>query len=302
LTAAGYASGQRRGGRARRRSWQPYALASPALAVTSLVFAAAMAILLSYSFRSLSGSTLAPGHSTQAWSSAFHSHLFWSVVLRTLKLGAVTAVITALLGFPMAFALYRLRNRWLRTLSYFLIFSPLMTSVVVRLYGWSLILGDGGVINNLLLRWHLRDTPIAMLYNFSGVVVGLVHILLPFMIFPITSALHQLDPMLEEAATDLGASAFRTFRRVILPLTLPGLIAGLQLVFALAISSFSTPALLGGGRVEVLGNQIYDSVGNVDWPSAAVASYVLLAISLLMIAVFTAALRLQASPQPVRGG
>ncbi len=263
-----------------------------------------MVILLTYSFRTLSAGTLAPGHSTSTWREMLGSRFFWSIVTRTLKLGALTTVITALIGYPMAFALYRLKSPRLRTVAYFLIFSPLMTSVVVRLYGWSLILGDGGLINNLLLRLHLVDRPIRLLYNFPGVVIGLVHILLPFMIFPIVSSLVQLDPIYEQAAADLGAPSRTRFRRVILPLTVPGLIAGLQLVFALAISSFSTPALLGGGRVEVLGNEVYDSVGNVDWPGAAVASYVLLAISLATILVFTYLLRLQpgsASRRP-RGG
>jgi len=259
------------------------------------VFAASMAILLTYSFRTVSGGTLAPGHTTATWRDTLGSEFFWTIIFRTLKLGALTAVITAVIGYPMAYGLYRLRSPALRAVAYVVIFSPLMTSIIVRLYGWSLVLGDGGFINNLLMRLHLIDRPIRILYEFSAVVVGLVHILLPFMIFPIVSALSQLDPMLEQASNDLGARWYTTFRRVTFPLTIPGLVAGLQLVFALAISSFATPALLGGGRVEVLGNQIYDSVGNLDWPGAAVDSYFLLAISLAAIALFTSALRFRSA-------
>jgi putative spermidine/putrescine transport system permease protein len=113
------------------------------------------------------------------------------------------------------------------------------------------------------------------------------------MIFPILAVLDQLDPMLEQSAADLGATGWTTFRRVTLPLTVQGVIAGSQLVFALAISAFATPTLLGGGRVQVLASQIYSDVGGLDWPSAAVSSYVLLALALVAIALFSVLLRAQ---------
>jgi putative spermidine/putrescine transport system permease protein len=113
------------------------------------------------------------------------------------------------------------------------------------------------------------------------------------MVFPILAVLDQFDPTLEQAAADLGATGFTTFRRVILPLTVQGVIAGSQLVFALAISAFATPALLGGGRVQVLAEKIYNDVGGLDWPHAGVASYVLLALALGAIGLFTMLLRLQ---------
>jgi putative spermidine/putrescine transport system permease protein len=277
----------------RRFEWRGYVLLSPGLLVTSFVFFVAMAILLSYSFREFTEGRIQPGYSTETWSGFLTSSFDWSIVATTLKLGAVTVVAAALVGYPMALALYRLRSRTLRYLAYFLIFSPLLTSVVVRSYGWALVLGDGGVINNLLLRFGLVDRPVRILYEFSGVTVGLVHILLPFMIFPILSTLQQLDPMLEESAADLGAPGWTTFRRVVFPLTVQGVIAGSQLVFALAISAFATPALLGGGRVQVLAGQIYSDVGGLNWPSAAVGSYVLLVLALVAIALFSMLLRAQ---------
>ena len=277
----------------RRVDWRSYGLVSPALAATSVVFAASMVILLIYSFRAFTGGRMISAFSTATWRELLTSSFFWSVVGTTMKLGAIVVVITALIGYVMALALYRLRNRTLRYVAFFLLFSPLLTSVVVRSYGWALILGDGGAVNNLLLRWHLVDQPVRMLYEFSGVTIGLVHILLPFMIFPILGVLDQLDPMLEQAASDLGATEWTTFRRVILPLTVQGVIAGSQLVFALAISAFATPSLLGGGRVQVLAEKIYNDVGGLDWPHAAVASYVLLALALAAIGAFTLLLRLQ---------
>ena len=277
----------------RRFEWRGYVLLSPGLLVTSFVFVVSMGILLSYSFREFVDGRIQPGYSTSTWHDFLTSSFDWSVVATTLKLGAVTVVAAVLVGYPMALALYRLRSRTLRYLAYFLIFSPLLTSVVVRSYGWALVLGDGGVINNLLLRLGLVDRPVRILYEFSGVTVGLVHILLPFMIFPILSTLQQLDPMLEESAADLGAPGWTTFRRVVFPLTVQGVIAGSQLVFALAISAFATPALLGGGRVQVLAGQIYSDVGGLNWPSAAVGSYVLLVLALVAIALFSMLLRAQ---------
>ncbi len=277
----------------RRLDWRAYGLISPAVAATSLVFAASMAILAIYSFRAFTGGRMISAFSTATWRELLTSSFFWTVVGTTMKLGAIVVAVTALVGYPMALALYRLPNRTLRYAAYFLLFSPLLTSVVVRSYGWALILGDGGFVNNLLLRWHLVDRPLRMLYEFNGVTIGLVHILLPFMVFPILGVLDQLDPTLEQAASDLGATGWTTFRRVILPLTVQGVIAGSQLVFALAISAFATPSLLGGGRVQVLAEKIYNDVGGLDWPHAAVASYVLLALALAAIGAFTLLLRLQ---------
>jgi putative spermidine/putrescine transport system permease protein len=277
----------------RRFAWQAYAFLSPALIATSVVFAASMVILAVYSFRAFTAGRMLPAFSAATWGDLLTSSFFWHVVWTTMKLGLLTVALTLAIGYPMALALYRLPSKTLRYVAYFLLFSPLLTSVVVRSYGWALILGDGGAINNLLLRWHLVDTPLRMLYEFSGVTIGLVHILLPFMIFPILAVLDQFDPMLEQAAADLGATGATTFRRVLFPLTVQGVIAGSQLVFALAISAFATPTLLGGGRVQVLAEKIYNDVGGLDWPHAGVASYVLLALALSAIGIFTLLLRLQ---------
>ena len=277
----------------RRFAWQAYAFLSPALLATSVVFAASMVILAIYSLREFAEGRMLSAFSLATWSELLTSEFFWRVVWTTMKLGLLTVGLTLLIGYPMALALYRLPSRTLRYVAFFLLFSPLLTSVVVRSYGWALILGDGGFVNNLLLRWHVVDTPYRLLYEFSGVTIGLVHILLPFMVFPILAVLDQFDTMLEEASADLGGTGFTTFRRVTFPLTVQGVIAGSQLVFALAISAFATPSLLGGGRVQVLSEKIYNDVGGLDWPHAGVASFVLLALALSAIGIFTLLLRLQ---------
>ena len=190
----------------RRFPWQAYAFLSPALIATSIVFAASMVILLVYSFRAFTEGRMLSTFSTATWTDLLTSGFFWHVVWTTMKLGLITVALTIAIGYPMALALYRLQSRTLRYVAYFLLFAPLLTSVVVRSYGWALILGDGGFLNDLLLRWGVIDRPIRMLYEFSGVTIGLVHILLPFMIFPILAVLDQFDPMLEQAAADLGAT------------------------------------------------------------------------------------------------
>ena len=146
------------------------------------------------------------------------------------------------------------------------------------------------MINNLLLRFGFVDRPVRILYEFSGVTVGLVHILLPFMIFPILGTLQQLDPMLEESAADLGATGWTTFRRVVFPST-QGVIAGSQLVFALAISAFATPALLGGGRGVSPGRSTRTSEGSTGRrPRSARTSC---SLALVAIALFSMLLRAQ---------
>jgi putative spermidine/putrescine transport system permease protein len=178
------------------------------------------------------------------------------------------------------------RDQRLLVAAYIVIFSPLLVSVVVRAYGWLLLLSDTGVINTALLATGLVHEPIRMIYNNTGVIIALVHILLPFMIFPILSVLLQFDNAQREAANDLGANRVQTFIRVVLPLSLPGVIAGAQIVFTLAISAFVTPALLGGGKVQVLSRHIWFNVVDVNWPLAAVEAIVLLALALGALAVF----------------
>jgi putative spermidine/putrescine transport system permease protein len=267
-----------------RRHRTGYLLAAPGMVVLAFVFVGAMLTLLEYSFhRYMPGGGDMAG-TTATWRSFLTSGYHWKIVRDTVELGLLTTVVTALVGYPTAYALHRIRRPAWRYVGLFVIFAPLLTSVVARTYGWELLLGDNGVVNATLGFFGLG--PVEILYRRGAVVLALVHILLPFMVFPITSSLGQVDPALGEAAGDLGAGAVRRFAKVTLPLTLPGLIAGAELVFALSISSFATPSLLGGGRVNVLATDIYNDVNNVDWPMAAVSSYALLALAAVALAVF----------------
>jgi putative spermidine/putrescine transport system permease protein len=165
-----------------------------------------------------------------------------------------------------------------------LIILPLTLSLVVNVFAWLVILGGSGLVNELLLVTGLVHAPLRLLFNRGAVLVVLVHTFLPFQILSIMSVIAQIDPRLEEAAANLRANRWTTFRRVLLPMALPGIVAGSTLVFILTVSAFVTPRLIGGGRVHMLGSLIYEQVAVVlNWPFGAALSFVLLALVLILI-------------------
>jgi putative spermidine/putrescine transport system permease protein len=269
-----------------------YGLVLPALLLALLVFVGGMAILADLGMRPFAQGRIGTGVTLDNLRRFVTGGYYWGVVGTTLELAGACTVVCVAIGYPAALALSRARSGAGRAAAYFLIFSPLLTSVIVRTYGWEIVLGDAGVINRTLSWLGLTDQPVHLLYEFTGVVVAMVHVLLPFMVFPIVGVLAQLDPALEEAAADLGASRTQTFWRVVMPLSVHGVLVGIQLTFALAASAFATPSLLGGGRVQVLASLVYTDVGGLDWPLAAVESYVLLALALVVISLLAIPMRL----------
>src|SRR5437660_9637292 len=288
-----------------RRQRSPYLLL-PAFLLTAGVFGAAMLLLFSYSAYTFRGGQLTEEVSFLAWQKFFGDAFYWGVVGNTLRLAFGVTLAALLVGYPTAYALTKVRGRRLVVACYLVIFSPLLVSLVVRVYGWILILSENGVINQGLRAVGLIQTPLKLIYNDVGVTIALVHILLPFMVFPILSVLLQFDHALREAASDLGANRLQTFLRVVLPMSLPGVVAGCQIVFTLAISAFVTPELLGGGKVQVLSRAIWFNVVDVNWPLAAVEAIVLLALALAALALFDLAarslraMRPTGSPRPRR--
>src|SRR5438094_461603 len=268
-----------------RRQRSPYLLL-PAFLLTAGVFGAAMLLLFSYSAYTFRGGQLTEEVSFLAWQTFFGDPFYWGVVGNTLRLAFGVTLAALLVGYPTAYALTKVRGRRLVVACYLVIFSPLLVSLVVRVYGWLLILSENGVINQVLRALGLIQTPLKLIYNDVGVTIALVHILLPFMVFPILSVLLQFDHTLREAAADLGANRLRTFARVVMPMSLPGVVAGAQITFTLAISAFVTPELLGGGTVQVLSRAIWFNVVDVNWPLAAVEAIVLLALALITLAFF----------------
>jgi len=273
--------------RAWRRRLTPFLLLAPGLVLIALFFLWSMWIMLKYSFYSFESGSLEKDWTIDSWRRFFTDRFYWDILWRTAKLGFTVTFLSLLIGYPVAYALARIRRRAILIPCCIIIFSPLLVSVVVRSYGWMLLLGRRGFVNDVLQRLPFVDSPVRLVFNNTGVVIALVHILLPFAIFPMLSVLTQLPPNLKEAAQDLGASRFQTFYKVVLPLSMPGVIAAAQIVFVLAISALVTPLLLGGGRVFVLSKLVYQNITELNWPLAAVQAFVLLAMALIILVVFT---------------
>lgn len=215
----------------------------------------------------------------------FFSDGFYLAVLGdTLWLGVLVTLVSLVLGYPVAYHLARTSTRAKPLLLVFLI-SPLLVGIVIRCYGWMILLADRGLVNSTLVQHGLIATPLPLMYNRFGVTVALVHVFLPFMVLSLTGVLKRIDPALEEASKTLGASSLRAFLEVTLPLSLPGILAGSLLVFSLAISSFVVPVLLGGFKVYVLPIIVYEQIlALFEWPFGAATALILLVLSLAIIA------------------
>ena len=223
------------------------------------------------------------GWSLTQYGKIFGDPFYLRVLIETLGYGVAVALATVLLGFPVAHSLARMPAR-ARRWRLALIILPLTLSLVVNVFAWLVILGGSGLVNELLLVTGLVHAPLRLLFNRGAVLVVLVHTFLPFQILSIMSVIAQIDPRLEEAAANLRANRWTTFRRVLLPMALPGIVAGSTLVFILTVSAFVTPRLIGGGRVHMLGSLIYEQVAVVlNWPFGAALSFVLLALVLILI-------------------
>jgi ABC-type spermidine/putrescine transport system permease subunit I len=206
---------------------------------------------------------------------------YMRLFVRTLKLGLVTTVICAVLGYPLAYFLARARPRTL-TIGLFLLIMPLMVSTVIRIFGWIVILGRKGLINEVLAAVGLE--PMKLLYNETAIVIGLVNVFMPFMVLPLMASIERIPVSLEEAAQNLGANWYQMFSRTIVPLSLPGLISGSLLVYSISLSAYVTPALMGSSRVHMAAQQVYDEVlVSFNWPSAAALSLTLVALTLLLL-------------------
>lgn len=212
----------------------------------------------------------------------FLSDVFYLKILgSTIVVSVVTTLITFLLGYPTAYFLARTKSRVKNVLMIATIF-PFLVSAVVRAYGWIVILGDNGLLNQFLTGFGFVQDPVHIMYTPVAVVIGLVQLLLPYMILSITSVIQSIDKNVEDAAASLGAGPVKTFFKVVLPLSSPGIIAGCILVFTLSMTSYVTPKLLGGVMFRTVSTMVYQEVQvNFNWPLASAISYILLAFILI---------------------
>ncbi len=256
----------------------------PTVAVFGLIFVVPIMDLMLISFHDMTG----PGQvgtavTLENYRLFLTDSFFLEILLRTCWLGFLVVGCCLIIGYPVAYYLARTRSRW-RGLALFFVISPLLISAIVRNIGWFPLLSQTGVVNWVLLEIGIVSAPLRLVSNFTGVVIGLVHALLPFMILTLTTVIQRIDRDLEEAAANLGAGPFEAFWRVLLPLSLPGVVSGSLLVFTMAISAYTTPAILGGNRVLVMATYIAQQFRTVlDYPAGATAA----ALLLLFAAVLT---------------
>jgi putative spermidine/putrescine transport system permease protein len=255
-------------------------LAAPLVLLLGLYFLLPLGLLLSQSFRPLVIGQPAPATLTLANYVRFLGDPFYLGTLRaTLVLGTSVTLLAVVLGYPVAWGLARGGRRW-RTLLRLCVVAPLLVSVVIRTYGWIVLLATNGVVNQALLWLRLVDEPVKFMFTYVGVTIGLVHFALPVAILSLVGVIEAVDPALEEAARSLGAGAVQTFLRITLPLTLPGIAAGSMLVFALTVAAFVTPALMGGPSLIVLSTLIYQTMTvTLEWGFGAAVAAILLVVT-----------------------
>lgn len=217
----------------------------------------------------------------------FSRPAYYMAAVRSVTISATVALICVVLGYPLAYLIAKTKHVGRNTFLMILVLAAMQLDMVIRLYGMMVLLGDRGVINSALVSSGLISSPLPLMYNTFGVIVGFVQFTLPFMVLSLVGIIRGIDPSLEEAARSLGASRGETFAKITLPLSMPGILAGTLLVFALSISSYVVPALMGGWKVVVLPIHIYQQVAEVgNWQLGAALASVLFMLSLIAVAVY----------------
>ncbi len=218
----------------------------------------------------------------------------------SLLLAGLTTLCCLLIGYPFAYHIARARES-VRNVLLMMVMLPFWTSFLLRVYAWMGLLDSSevGIINQLLLGLGVVEAPLPLLYNTGSVLTGMIYSYLPFMVLPLYANLVKLDPRLLEAASDLGARPWTTFRTVTLPLSRNGIIAGAMMVFIPAVGEFVIPDLLGGGGVLMIGRNIWDDFGpNQDWPMAAAVAVIMVLLLIAPIVVFNRYSRREAEDLP----
>lgn len=212
------------------------------------------------------------------------SSYFHTIFLRTFGIALLTTVLCVAIGTPEAYVLSRMRDPW-RSLFLLVILAPLLVSVVVRAFGWSMLLNTNGLVNQAFALFGFG--PYKLEYTTFAIVIALVHVMLPFMVIPVWTALQRLDPQTENAALALMASPATTLRRIVLPQLVPGILSGSLMVFGLSASAFAIPGLLGGRRLKVAATAVYDQfLSSMNWPLGATIAVLLLVANLVVMLTY----------------
>jgi putative spermidine/putrescine transport system permease protein len=259
-------------------------LLAPAVLLIAALLGAPLAWLVRFSVHEGQVGVAPAGALTLAhYAKALGDGFYLEVFARTLGMALVITLVSAVVSYPLAHFMWQAPRRWRAALT-ILALSPLLVSIVVSSYGWMVILGDQGVVNRALLATGLASRPVKLMYTDLAIVVGLVHIVMPFMTLSILAALERIDPLLGEAAATLGAPRWRILWHVTLPLALPGIAAGTTIVFSLAISSYVTPAVLGPSGSNFITTLIWQQFTQLmNWSFGSALAALLLALSLAVV-------------------
>jgi ABC-type spermidine/putrescine transport system permease subunit I len=263
--------------------WPIVPLVAPALAVV-LFFFACLGVMVAYSFLPNAGmAQVGTGFTLANYGRFFGNAFYLSYVSRSLVLSMYCTAVTLVLGYAVAYLMYRATPRMLLLISLVLIVQ-FFTAYVIRTYAIMLVLGRNGLINQVLMGLGVIDQPLKLLFNEIGVAIGMVLVSIPFMVFPIYSSLHAIPKNLEPAAHALGAGPLRCFWTIILPLTIPGIAAGVVIVYLFEVTAYIIPALLGGGYYDMVANLIYSkAMGAMDYPLSSAIAMTMLVISCVIV-------------------
>ena len=262
----------------------PYYLTGPALLVFLglVIIPLGMTVLLSfYDWGQYKG--IVPEFTLKNWIEVFTDSYFFEIFLRTFRIAILVTLATMLIGVPQAYILNRMSPGW-RSAILLVVIGPLLVSVVARTLGWALLLGSTGLVNQGLIALGLIAEPLAFMFTETGIVIVLIHVLIPFMILAVWASLQRLDPQIENAALSLGAGQTTIWLRVILPQIVPGILSGAIIVFSLAASAFASPAIIGGRRLKVAATLAYDEFLNtLNWPLGASLAVLLLLANIVVL-------------------
>jgi putative spermidine/putrescine transport system permease protein/spermidine/putrescine transport system permease protein len=271
----------------RRERLALFALSAPALLLVLVTMLIPVGWLFGLSFLSDSGQ-----FSLEHYQRMLEQPSYYRTFLMTFEVSVMTTVICILLGYPLAYVMAQLPQR-VANLCLILVLLPFWTSLLVRTYAWLVLLQRQGLVNTWGMKLGLWDAPLALVNNLNGTLIGMVHIMLPFLVLPLYGSLRAIDRDLLRAASSLGASPVRAFWAVFLPLSLPGLAAGAVIVFILCLGFYITPAVLGGGKVIMVSNRIANDIELFfNWGAASALGVVLLAATLLILWAASRLLRL----------
>jgi putative spermidine/putrescine transport system permease protein len=280
------------------RLWAVVLLGGP-LAFLFAFFVIPFTLVIVESLRSKDGTWTA-----EHYAKILGESYYWETLVLTFKLSLWVTIASFLIGYPLAYYIVRhVKSRAVRRLIYIIVVTPLFTSNIVRAFGWIVLLGRRGLINDTLVGTGFVERPIPLLYGQFSIILGLVYIMLPFMVLTVASVLQNIDRSLEDAARDLGSSAWTAFWTVTFPLSLPGVIAGSLIVFTLSVSAYVTPSILSGGRQIVMSMLIFQQYGAIlNFEFGAALSVVLLLTTLVLVVFYLLALDRGPRAAVARGG